>query len=68
METSNKEELVALIKYLIDHNEHHNGELKELAENLKSLNNEAYFKVLDAIKSFQEGNQILASALDELNK
>lgn len=68
METDNKKELVALIEYLIHHNEHHNDELKELANSLKDLNNEAYLKVLKAIDLFNEGNKSLSSALEELNK
>lgn len=68
MENDNKKELVTLIEYLIHHNEHHNDELKELANSLKDLNNEAYLKVLEAIDSFKEGNKSLSSALEELNK
>lgn len=68
METNNKEELVALIDYLIKHNEHHNKELEDLANSLKDVNNDAYLKVIDAINSFKEGNKNLSFALKELNK
>lgn len=68
METNNKEELVALIDYLIKHNEHHNKELEDLANSLKDVNHDAYLKVIDAINSFKEGNKNLSFALKELNK
>ncbi len=68
MEQNSKEELIALIKYMIDHNEHHNKELEELSNSLKDVNNEAYLKVEEAIKSFEKGNKQLSSALKELKK
>ncbi len=68
METNNKEELIALINYLINHNEHHNEELEELANSLKEVDHDAYLKVQDAIKSFKEGNAHLSSALSDLKK
>ncbi len=68
METNNKEELVALIDYLIKHNEHHNKELEDLANSLKDVNHDAYLKVIDAINSFKEGNKNLSFALKELSK
>lgn len=68
MENNNKEELVALIKYLINHNEHHNQELEELATSLKDVDNDAYLKVKDAIEYFKKGNSVLGSALNSLNK
>lgn len=68
METSGKEELVALIDYLIHHNEHHNKELEDLANSLKEVNKEAYSKVSEAITLFKEGNEKLSAALDELHK
>ncbi len=68
METNNKEELVALIDYLIKHNEHHNKELEDLANSLKDVNHDAYLKVIEAINSFKEGNKNLSFALKELSK
>lgn len=68
MVTNSKEELIALIKYLINHNEHHNQELEELASNLKDVNDVAYLKVKDAINTFKTGNAFLSDALNELNK
>ncbi len=68
MEVAKKEELVALIDYLVKHNEHHNEELKDLANSLKDFNVEAYTKVLEAIQSYKEGNEKLLLALKEMQK
>ncbi len=68
MEKNSKEELVALIKYLIGHNEHHNEELKDLASSLKGFHDESYQKVEEAISSFEKGNQKLSEALESLVK
>lgn len=68
MEENNKKELTTLIAYLIKHNESHNKELEELASSLKDINYEAYLKVIDALKSYKEGNSFLKEALDLFNK
>lgn len=65
---NNNEELVALINYLINHNDHHNEELIELASSLENINIDAYKKVNDAINHFTNGNNSLKEALKELNK
>lgn len=65
---NNKEELIALINYLINHNNHHNEELIELASSLENINVNAYKKVNDAINNFVDGNNSLKEALKELNK
>lgn len=67
METK-KEELIALITYMIKHNESHNKELNDLAISLKELDSKAYEKVGNAIEKFEEGNDYLSLALKELNK
>lgn len=66
METKTKEELIALISYLINHNIHHNDELKELADSLKEISLDAYPKIIDALKKYNEGNEILKSVIEEL--
>ena len=68
MDNEKKKELIALIEYMIHHNEHHNDELKELGDSIKDISQDAYQKVLNAIESFDEGNKSLASALEELEK
>lgn len=65
---NNKEELIALITYLINHNEHHNDELKDLALSLKDVDFAAYSKVEEAISLFKKGNENLRLALEKLNK
>lgn len=65
---NNKEELTALIKYLIDHNSHHLDELIQLNSSLKEVNNNAYKKVEEAIAYFSDGNLSLKEALEQLKK
>lgn len=57
-----------LIEYLIKHNESHNKELLELADDLKLYNLEAYKKVEESMKTFYEANNKLSEALDLLKK
>ncbi len=66
MDNEKKKELIALIEYMIHHNEHHNEELKELGDSLKDISQDAYQKVLNAIESFDQGNKSLSMALEEL--
>lgn len=63
---NNKEELVALITYLIKHNESHSKELEELASSLKEIDEEAYKKVNEAVLSYKEGNKHLEEALSKI--
>ena len=61
------EELRALIKYMVGHNESHARELAELAQQLEEAGNHtAYRKVMDAVASFDVGNTTLATVLDTL--
>lgn len=68
MEAHDTKELIALINYMIHHNEHHNEELEGLASSLKGVNEGAYAKVKEAIESFEKGNASLGEALKELSK
>ena len=68
MEAHDKQELTALIDYMIHHNEHHNEELKELASSLKDMNKDAYAKVEEAINEFKKGNLALEEVLKELGR
>lgn len=65
---NDKEELIALINYLINHNAHHNDELISLASSLEDVNKDAYKKVNAAIANFVDGNKCLKDALKELSK
>lgn len=68
MEAHDKQELTALIDYMIHHNEHHNEELVELSSSLKGMNEDACEKVEEAIGHFKKGNLALEEALKELGK
>lgn len=64
-----KEELVALMKYMVGHNASHTRELAELAVQFKDAGNDASFeKVMAAVAEFDKGNAILSQALEELGE
>ena len=63
-----KKELIVLIKYLVQHNKSHSKELLDLASDLKRINLESYNKVIESIKSYEDGNQKLLDALNLLEK
>ena len=63
-----KKELIVLIKYLVQHNKSHSKELLDLASDLKSINLDSYNKVIESIKSYEDGNQKLLDALNLLEK
>ena len=57
-------ETVALLTYMLQHNEHHAAELEQMAENLKKLNMDAAAKtILEGVADFQKGNMRLGLAL-----
>ena len=58
---TDSEKLCALISYMIDHNDHHAGELAEL---LPSLEGAANKKLLQAIGTFEAANVQLREVLD----
>ena len=45
-----KNETVALLTYMLQHNEHHAAELDQMADNLKKLNMDAAAKIFDLVK------------------
>ena len=63
--TTSKEELLALLSYMVSHNKHHCEEITELA---KSTEGDAAAALQNAIHSFEEGNQQLELALEILKK
>ena len=63
-----KKELIVLIKYLVQHNKSHSKELLDLASDLKSINLDSYNKVIESLKSYEDGNQKLLDALNLLEK
>lgn len=64
-----REELFALMRYMVGHNVSQTNELKELAHKLSHTgDSEACAKVLDAVRDYETGNQKLAESLEQLQK
>ena len=63
------EELLALMKYMVTHNDAHAQELAELADQLKSAGRaKAYQKLMDAVASFDFANAQLDAVYKELTE
>jgi len=63
------DELLALMKYMVTHNDAHAQELAELAEQLKSAGKgRAYQKLMDAVASFDIANAQLDAVFKELTQ
>ena len=63
------EELLALMKYMVTHNDAHAQELAELADQLKDAGKfRAYQKVMDAVASFDIANVQLDAVFKELTQ
>jgi ABC-type Zn2+ transport system substrate-binding protein/surface adhesin len=59
-----KSETLALLTYMLQHNEHHAAELDQMAENLKKLDMDTAAKTIkEAVTDFQKGNMRLSLAL-----
>ncbi len=59
-----REELVALMKYMVNHNAAHANELAELAKKLGDLGDKtAYEQVMLAVSDFEKGNLRLSTIL-----
>lgn len=59
-----KNETVALLTYMLQHNEHHAAELDQMAENLKKMGMEAAARTIrEGVADFQKGNMRLGLAL-----
>lgn len=59
-----KNETVALLTYMVQHNEHHAMELDQMAENLKKLGMDTAAKTIkEGVSDFQKGNMRLSLAL-----
>lgn len=59
-----KNETVALLSYMLDHNTHHAAELDQMAANLEKLGmNMAAKQIREAVSDFQKGNLRLSLAL-----
>ncbi|MGX8705985.1 MAG: cobalt transporter, partial [bacterium] len=61
-------EIVALMRYMVNHNTAHANELAQLAGRLKELGDElAYGQVMQAVSDFEKGNMRLSTVLAALN-
>lgn len=59
-----KNETVALLSYMLQHNEHHAAELDQMADNLQKLGLDAASRTIkEAVSDFQKGNMRLSLAL-----
>lgn len=59
-----RNETVALLTYMLDHNQHHAAELDQMAENLQKLGMDTAAKqIKEAVSDFQKGNLRLSLAL-----
>ena len=59
-----KNETVALLTYMLQHNEHHAAELDQMAENLAKMGMDAATKTIkEGVADFQKGNMRLSLAL-----
>ena len=62
------EELMALMKFMVNHNDAHAQELAELASQLKDAGKDrAYYQVMDAVANFDMVNAQLDGVLKELS-
>ena len=59
-----KNETVALLTYMLQHNEHHAAELDQMADNLATMGMDAAAKTIkESVSDFQKGNMRLGLAL-----
>ena len=66
-EHSPKEELMALMKYMVGHNTSHANELANLAKQLQDLGETAaYDQIMLAVSDFEKGNLRLSTVLASL--
>ena len=63
------EQLYALMKYMTGHNADHTRELEAMAGKLKEAGNEeAYELTMEAVRFFDQGNEVLARALEKISQ
>jgi len=62
---SSREELLALLSYMVSHNKHHAEELHDLAHDIGGETATLIHKAIDA---FSEGNTRLEEALEHMQK
>lgn len=63
------DQLYALMRYMTGHNADHTRELETLAGQLKDAGNEeAYALTMEAVRFFDQGNEVLARALEKISR
>ena len=63
-----KQELMALMKYMVGHNTAHANELAQLAKQLQDLGETAaYDQIMLAVSDFEKGNLRLSTVLTAMN-
>ncbi len=63
-----REELVALMKYMVGHNASHANELAALAKQLEAAGEKmAYEQVMAAVSDFEKGNMRLSAVLSSMD-
>ncbi len=63
-----KQELMALMKYMVGHNTAHANELAQLAKQMQDLGeNAAYEQIMLAVSDFEKGNLRLSTVLTSMN-
>lgn len=61
----NQNETVAILTYMLEHNQHHAEELAQMAEELEKKGMaEAAQKIKDGVANFEKGNADLGDALN----
>lgn len=64
-----KDETLALLAYLLEHNEHHAAELQEMSETLEQNGYKgAADEIREGVSCFRKGNTHLACAIDNVKK
>ncbi len=63
-----KQELMALMKYMVGHNTAHANELAQLAKQLQDIGETAaYEQIMLAVSDFEKGNLRLSTVLSSMN-
>ena len=63
------EQAAALMSYMLEHNRRHAEELNRIGHRLEAMGkSEASYLIDDAVASFNAGNMMLESALDNIMK
>lgn len=65
---SARDELIALMKYMVGHNASHANELAQLAKQLQDIGETAaYEQIMAAVSDFEKGNLRLSTVLAAMN-